>query len=97
MATAAQLSAAEDAYYTYADYAEVLSVARARSFATACRRLLTLLSTSATKGPNTVSMNLENISRELATAQAWIEAHSADDIAGPIVTKTDFSRMRGRC
>lgn len=94
MATAAQLSQAETDYLDNADYAESRSVSKARSFVTACRKLLVLLPSSMVKGSNSVSQRVDLIRDELRDAQAWLERFSSDDIPGPIVTRTSFKSFR---
>jgi hypothetical protein len=96
MATEAQLTAAENSYLDSCDYAEVGSVARARSFVTACRKLLVLLPSTMTKGANSVSTRTDLLISQIEEAQNWLSRFSPTDASpGPVVTETTFRSFRG--
>ena len=89
------LAQAKSQYLSNADYAEDLSVAKAKRFVTACRALLVHLPSSATKGANSAGFRVDLIAKEMEMAQAWLEKHDSDQIPGPLVTRSDFRNFRG--
>ena len=86
----------EAAYIDNGSYVEDASASKCRAFITAARALLIRLPSTATKGANTLSFNLENIKDELKSAQAWLEARdtTGDDLPGPAVTYAQFRTSR---
>ena len=86
----------EAAYIDNGSYVEDQSVTKCRAFITAARALLIRLPSTATKGANTLSFNLENLKDELNAAQSWLEARdtSGDDLPGPAITYAHFRSSR---
>lgn len=86
----------EAAYIDNGSYVEDASVAKCRAFITAARALMIRLPSTATKGANTLSFNLENIKEELKAAQSWLEARdtSGADLPGPAITYAQFRSSR---
>jgi hypothetical protein len=72
---AATLTQILDDLNDYADYEEVGSVARARSYVTAARRFLQLPSGSAEQGTS-ANYSPEMIENEIALARAFISANA---------------------
>lgn len=81
---AATLTEILDALNDYADYEEVGSVARARSYVTAARRFLQLPSSSSEQG-SSLGYTPEMIQAEIALARAYIAANSQANSANSSV------------
>lgn len=86
----------EAAYIDNGSYVEDQSVTKCRAFITAARALLIRLPSTAVKGANTLSFNLENIRKELEDAQKWLEARdtAGTDLPGPAITYATFRSSR---
>lgn len=71
----------EQDYLDYADYQTTGSIADARAFATACRRMLATRPTASAHGVGgrRIEMNIDVIAAELSKAEAWIESHADSD------------------
>jgi hypothetical protein len=76
---AVSLDTARDAYLENADYAETGSVAKARAFATACRRLLVLLPKKAGhgRGAEEVEFDPLQIRAEREECEKFVKVASA--------------------
>lgn len=90
------VSDAETAYLDNCDYRETGSVAKAKLFVTACRKLVILLPTVTQKGPNSVSLNVSLVQKQLDEAQEFLLLASPTQIPGTGTTKADFANFRGR-
>jgi hypothetical protein len=86
------LESCHAAYLEFADYGEVGSVARARQFVTACRRLLLLLPKSGGHAGAQLSLNPELVAGELARAQSWLAINDSASNAG--VTHLSLQEFR---
>jgi hypothetical protein len=73
---AATLSEILDALNDYADYEEVGSVSRARSYVTAARRFLQLPSSQSDQG-SAMGYTPQSIQNEIAQARAFIDAQAS--------------------
>jgi len=71
------LESCHAAYGEFADYDKVGSVARAREFIVACRRLLLLLPKSANHAGAQLSLNPEEVSKALDKAQSWVAVNDS--------------------
>lgn len=95
MALDADILAARTAYFTNAGYAENGSLAEAKLFATACRKLLAVPLTRVAhggRGGNETELDPTIIERQLAAATQWIAAELA--AASGAVIHADFTGFR---
>ena len=85
-----EFSDANAAYLANADYAEVGSATKARSFVTACTRLILLASTEVQKGDNRqrYDENLRQLNIRLTRAEQWLST------AQSAVYHPDFTSFR---
>ncbi len=73
---AATLAEAQASYLDNADYVAENSVAKARSFLTACNQLLVLLPSAISHGgAGGLQWSLESIANLRATAEKWLAVH----------------------
>lgn len=90
------LDTIRDAYLDNADYDVDGSVAEAKAFRTACRRLIVMLPTTASRGGSAgsqqVGFRLEEVRRSLQEVDAWLSQNDGDSYP---VTHPDFSNSRG--
>lgn len=84
----------EAAYDDNASYAEDLSPTKAKAFVTAVRILLRRLASGMSKGSNSLNYDRGLLQKQLAEAQEWVLLYSADDRAGPRITRADFRSFR---
>ena len=93
----ATLDTAKAAYLDNADYDSDGSVAKAKLFRTACRQLIVLLPSSASRGAggNSQSFNyrVEDIQAAFQEVNAWLSIN--DTSSNPSVIHPDFSCARG--
>ena len=99
MATSPTLDTIRQNYVTYADYEEVGSPSRCKSFITACRQLLVMLPTvsSGVQGTNT-EFEIESIRLTMGDAQNWLAANpsASDDQSRPAALHHDFEAFTER-
>lgn len=91
----ADILAARTAYFTNADYAEAQDLAKAKLFATACRKLLAVPLTRVAhggRGGNETELDPTIIERQLQAAVQWIAASLA--ATSGAVVHADFDRFR---
>jgi hypothetical protein len=95
-ATDTEIAAARAAYFDNADYEEAASVAKAKAFITACRKLLALPITRSANGArdgNEVELQPDLLERQQSMARQWVAAYAAaNDGAG--VIHADFTGFR---
>lgn len=79
-----EFSDATAAYLANADYAEVGSATKARSFVTACRKLILLASTEIQKDNNRqrYDENLRQFRAEIDKAEQWLSSSAASSATG---------------
>jgi hypothetical protein len=94
--TAESLSATLAAYDENADYDDDESVAKAKLFRSACRRLLVKLPAQASRGGSggtqSFGYRIDEIQAALQSVNIWL---SANDTSSSAVTHPDFSNARG--
>lgn len=91
----AELTAAQDAYLANADYWEVGSVAKARAYVTACKKLAMLIPTMSSQGSRhalDMRENLRQLPAQERAAQDYVAANSDTDGGG--LRHFDVSRFR---
>jgi len=88
---------ARDAYLANAVYEEERSVAKARTFISACRSLILLGPAATGAGESTVSFDPARFEKELQRAQTYVQRYSTDatDQGGVRSTRADFTYLRG--
>lgn len=91
--TVAQIEAV---YLDNCSYAEDESASKAKAFQSAVRALILKLSSTMTKGANSLSYNREQLGGQLKEVTEWIALHPASsfDQGGPTVTRVDFRNGR---
>lgn len=93
---AATLAEAQEARLDNADYDEDGSVAKAKAFRTACRRLMTLLPMSMMRGAGsnqqTVAFRIEELRRDIDSVESWLAVNDTD--SNPSVIHPDFGYSR---
>lgn len=97
--TTPDLATARAAYIDNADYESEGSVAKARDFLTAARRLLVMLPASAVgRDRSQADFELEHVRAEIRACQAWLAANpsSATQQSNPDVLHHDFSEFTER-
>jgi len=90
------LATIREAYLDNADYDVDGSVSEAKAFRTACRRLIAMLPSNASRGGSGGSQQfayrVDEIQKQFHEVQAWLAMNDGD--AYP-VTHPDFSNSRG--
>lgn len=84
-----------EAYHDNADYAETGSIAKARAFVTACRRLLVLQPSESANRETTTRFDMKLIQQELEMARQWLAANDTSAADRASVTRADFRNFRG--
>ena len=90
--TLAQVQAAFD---DACSWVEDQDIAKARALVTAGTILLRRVPSTATKGSNALSSSNNEISKAIAEARVYIQAHDAAQLPGPLVTQPSFMTSRG--
>lgn len=75
-----------DDYNDYADYEETNSVSRARSFISACRRLIGIIPQSQSDQGSSMSMSVAQVESMMKHAQVFVEVNSAPSSAVRFIT-----------
>lgn len=93
MGTLAEL---QQAYEENADYDEVGSVAKAKAFRTACRRLIAKLPSSASQDSvGTIQNDLNQYKEALNAANRWLASNDTSATTTGGVKFSSFERFRG--
>lgn len=96
MALDAEIAAARTAYLANADFEETASVTKAKTFITACRKLLAVPITrtaNAGRDGNELELNPELLAKMLDEARRWLAAEIAAT-TGTSVIHADFTNFR---
>lgn len=93
---ATEIDTATQAYLDNASYSTTGSQSEARLFVAACRKLCMLLNNSMSSGGQSVSKQIEEISKQQALAEKWLAGVDTTTTTGmgPRVTRADFRSLR---
>jgi hypothetical protein len=89
------LAQVQNAFDDACSWVEDKSIAKARALVTAGTILLRRVPSTAAKGSNALSNSNNEISKAIAEARKYIQAHDAAQLPGPLVTKPSFQMSRG--